>query len=62
MAAPQTRTVAEQLRDAGDQLFLLADLAETPQRAHSAGDRLRDEIETVAGNVRAIVRGRGFRR
>ncbi len=62
MAAPQTRTVAEQLRDAGDQLFLLADLAETPQRAHSAVDRLRDEIETVAGDVRAIVRGRGFRR
>lgn len=61
MAAPQPRTVAEQLRDAGDQLFRLADLAETPQRAHSAVDRLRDEIETVAGDVRAIVRGRGFR-
>jgi hypothetical protein len=61
MAAPQPRTVAEQLRDAGDQLFRLADLAETPQRAHSVADRLRDEIETVAGDVRAIVRGRGFR-
>ncbi len=60
MAAPQPRTVAEQLRDAGDQLFRLADLAETPQRAHSVADRLRDEIETVAGDVRAIVRGRGF--
>ncbi len=61
MAAPQPRTVAEQLRDAGDQLFRLADLAETPHRAHSVADRLRDEIETVAGDVRAIVRGRGFR-
>ncbi len=61
MAAPQPGTVAEQLRDAGDQLFRLADLAETPQRAHSVADRLRDEIETVAGDVRAIVRGRGFR-
>jgi len=61
MAAPQPRTVAEQLRDAGDQLYRLADLAETPQRAHLVADRLRDEIETVAGDVRAIVRGRGFR-
>ena len=61
MAAPQPRTVAEQLRDAGDQLFRLADLAETPQRAHSVADRLRDVIETVAGDVRAFVRGRGFR-
>ncbi|MEG3169229.1 hypothetical protein U1737_13630 [Sphingomonas sp. LB3N6] len=61
MAAPQARSVAEQLRDAGDQLYRLADLAETPQRDHSASDRLRDEIETVAGDVRAVVRGRGFR-
>ncbi len=60
MAAP-TRSVAEQLRDAGDQLFRLADLAETPRSAHSATDSLRDEIETVAGDVRSIVRGRGFR-
>ena len=61
MAAPQARTAAEQLRDAGDQLYRLADLAETPQRAHSSADRLRDEIENVAGDVRSIVRGRGFR-
>lgn len=57
MAAPQPRTAAEQLRDAGDQLYRLADLAETPQRAHTAAERIRDEIETVAGTVRAIVRG-----
>ncbi len=61
MAAPQPPSVAEQLRDAGDRLYRLADLAETPQRAHSANDRLRDEIESVAGDVRSIVRGRGFR-
>lgn len=61
MAARQPRSVAEELRDAGDQLYRLADLAETPQRAHSANDRLRDEIESVAGDVRSIVRGRGFR-
>jgi len=61
MAAPQPRSVAEQLRDAGDQLYRLADLTETPQRAHSANDRLRDKIESVAGDVRSIVRGRGFR-
>jgi hypothetical protein len=61
MAASQPRTVAEQLRDAGDQLYRLADLAETPKRVHSIADRLRDEIETVAGDVRSIVRGRGFR-
>lgn len=57
MAAPQPRTVAEQLRDAGDQLYRLADLEETPQRGNTARERLRDEIETVAGDVRAIVRG-----
>jgi len=61
MAASQPRSVAEQLRDAGDQLYRLADLEETPQRNHSDRSFLRDEIETVAGDVRAIVRGRGFR-
>lgn len=61
MAAPQARSVAEQLRNAGDQLYRLADLEETPQRISSDRSFLRDEIETVAGDVRAIVRGRGFR-
>ncbi len=61
MAAPQPRTLADQLRDHGDQLYRLADLAETPQSVHSSVDRLRDEIESVAGDVRSIVRGRGFR-
>lgn len=62
MAAPQPpRTLADQLREQGDQLYRLADLDETPQRDHGAArERIRDGIETVAGEVRSLARGRGF--
>lgn len=63
MAAPQPRTLADQLRAEGDQLYRLADLAETPQRDHGAAcERIRDGIEIVANDVRSLARGRGFHR
>ncbi|WP_267397750.1 MULTISPECIES: hypothetical protein [unclassified Sphingomonas] len=61
MAAPKPRTAGERLRLAGDRLYALADRADTPQRSLIAVQMLHDEIETVAGDVRAVVRGRGFR-
>ena len=61
MAATQ-RTLADELRDQGDQFYRLADLDETPQRDHGAArERIRDGIEIVADDVRALARGRGFR-
>ena len=58
MPAPKPRTAGERLRDAAEQLLGLADRADTPQRSIVAVQRLHDEIETVAGDVRAVVRGR----
>ena len=61
MGVPKTRTAGEQLRHAADELYALAERADTPQRGISALQCLHHDIETVAGNVRAVVRGRGFR-
>ena len=60
MAAPKPRTAGERLRRAAEQLHDLADRADTPQRTLTAVQLLHDEIETVAGEVRAVVRGRAF--
>lgn len=59
MAAPQPRTAGERLRHAGEQLLILAERADTPQRSIGAVQQLHDAIETIAGDVRAVVRGRG---
>ncbi len=60
MAATKPRTSAEKLRNAADQLYMLAERYETPQRDLVALQRLHDDTETVAGDVRAIVRGLSF--
>lgn len=59
MGAPTPRTAGERLRAAADQLYALSERADTPQRSLTAVQMLHDEIETVAGDVRAVVRGRG---
>lgn len=59
MGAPKPRTAGERLRMAADQLYDLAERADTPQRSLTAVQMLHDAIETVAGDVRAVVRGRG---
>ena len=61
MAATRIRTAGEQLRHAADELYALAERADTPQRGIASLQGLHHDIETVAGNVRAVVRGRGFR-
>jgi hypothetical protein len=58
MPAPKSRTAGERLRHAAEQLYVLAERADTPQRGIAAVQQLHDEIETVAGDVRAVVRGR----
>jgi len=57
MAAPKHRTPGERLRDAADRLYGVAERADTPQRSLVAVQMLHDEIETIAGDVRAVVRG-----
>lgn len=61
MAAPTPRTAGESLRNAADRLYALAERFDTPQRSLIDVQRLHDDTETVAGDVRAVVRGRGFR-
>lgn len=61
MGAPTSRTAGARLRQAADQLYDLAERADTEQRSLTAVQRLHDDIETVAGNVRAVVRGRAAR-
>ncbi len=58
MAAPKPRTSGERLRHAADTLYHLAERADTPQRSLTAVQLLHDEIEEVAVEVRAVVRGR----
>ena len=60
MPAPQPCTSGERLRHAAEQLLDLADRFDTPQRSLTGLQRLHDETETVAGDVRAVVRGRAF--
>lgn len=60
MARTTPPTAGQRLRRAAEQLLDLADRAETPQRSLTAVEMLHNEIETVAGDVRAVVRGRGF--
>jgi hypothetical protein len=57
MPAPQP-TTGSRLRRAAEQLLDLADRADTPRRSIAMTEQLHDEIETVAGDVRASVRGR----
>ena len=61
MAAPTARTKGEQLRNAADRLYALSERWDTEQRSLSARQQLHHDTETVAGEVRAVVRGRGFR-
>lgn len=61
MAAPKTLTQGDRLRIAAEQLLDLADRSDTPSPSLIALQTLHDDIETVAGDVRAVVRGRGFR-
>jgi len=60
MAAPKPRTPGQRLRDAADQLLDLAERYDTPSSSLVALQRLHDDTETVAGDVRAVVRGRAF--
>lgn len=60
MAAPKRQTTGARLRAAADELYLLAERAETPARDLVSVQRLHNDIETVAGEVRAVVRGRPF--
>ena len=60
MAAPRTRTLGEQLRHEADVLYELAERADVDPRGIDHRSRLHHDIETVAGNVRATIRGRGF--
>ncbi len=59
MAATKPRALADELRVAADRLYVLAERAETPARGITARQQLHDDIEILAGHVRASVRGRG---
>lgn len=61
MPAPKPISAGETLRQAADRLYMLAERADTPTRTLDARQRLHNDIETVAGDVRAVVRGRGFK-
>ncbi len=61
MPAPTSLTAGQKLRVAADQLYELAERADTPSRSLVAVQMLHDAIETVAIDVRAVVRGRGHR-
>ena len=61
MPAPKRPSAGERLRVAADQLYALAERADTPPQSLVAVQALQDQIETVAGDVRSVVRGRGFR-
>ncbi len=58
MAAPKPQSEGERLRHAGERLLDLADRWDTPTRSLAARQRLHDDVETVAGDVRSVVRGR----
>lgn len=60
MAAPKPRTMGDRLRDAAEQLYELAERADTPSPRTIDVQMLHDAIECVAGDVRATVRGRAF--
>lgn len=60
-AASKPLTAGNRLRIAAEQLLDLADRFDTPQASLLALQRLQDDTEAVAGDVRAVVRGRGFR-
>jgi hypothetical protein len=60
MPAPKSFTAGQKLRVAADQLYELAERADTPSPSLIAAQLLHDQIETVAGDVRAVVRGRGY--
>lgn len=53
-------SAGERLRTAADRLYALAERWETQQRSLVAVELLHQETEQVAGDVRAVVRGRGF--
>lgn len=61
MAAPKPLTQADRLRIAGERCFELADRYDSPPQSLVQRQVLHDETEAVAGDVRAVVRGRGFR-
>jgi hypothetical protein len=57
MAAPKPMSAGDCLRRAGERLMDLADRWDTPTRSLSARQTLHDDVETVAADVRAVVRG-----
>ncbi len=61
MAAPKPLTPGDRLRIAAEQLLDIADRFDTPGHSLVQRQVLHDDTETVAGDVRAVVRGRGFR-
>lgn len=61
MAAPKPLTSGDRLRIAAEQLLDLADRFDTPRPSLLALQVLHDDTEAVAGDVRAVVRGRGYR-
>lgn len=58
MAASSPRTAADRLRQQADVLLTLADQFESPSRSTARAERLIAEVEQVATDVRAVVRGR----
>jgi len=60
MAAAKQRSMGESLRHEADRLYVLAERADAGPRGLVAVRRLHDDVENVAGEVRATVRGRGF--
>ena len=57
MAAAPQPTLGSRLRHAAELLYDLADRADTPRPSIRATEQLHDEIESVAGTVRATIRG-----
>lgn len=60
MARTSPRSAGERLRTAADRLYALAERWDTQQRSLVALELLHQETEQLAGDVRAVVRGRGF--
>ena len=58
MARTPERSLGERLREVASQLVDLAERADASECDLTRRRRLHDDIETIAGDVRATVRGR----
>lgn len=61
MPAPKSLTEGELLRRLGEELIYYGEQWDTPTRSLVVRQRLHNDVETVASDVRAVVRGRGAR-